>query len=33
MRGKQDCMGLETELEHFIAQNANNHVIYSVAVQ
>lgn len=33
MQGKQVCMGLETELEPFIAQNANNQVIYSVAVQ
>lgn len=33
MQSKQVCMGIEAELEHFIAQNANNKVIYSVAVQ
>lgn len=27
------CMDLKTESEHFIAQNANNQVIYSVDVQ
>lgn len=33
MQGNLVCMGLKTELEHFIAQNANNQVVYSVDVQ
>lgn len=33
MQRKQVCMCFEAELEHFIAQNANNKVIYSVAEQ
>lgn len=33
MLRKLVCMALKIELEHFIAQNANNQVIYSVDVQ